>query len=287
MTNWNTNLSAAFLANEAANTDDLEEELNARDLPVNSGTPAVRTGKFDGARFVSFVSSFRGGNSDSELDLHTGGQSYTIAFWTQLLATSGTRYAMQKWQAGGSGNEWLFRYDGGGAKTVDFYCRTDAPATKIATSGNTLASAVVWYLIVAGYDADSGEIFISVDGEARKTTSLAGAEPNVPSPTLNDIIVGYFSTSTSDWEGDIDHIFLWKGRAFSDAEIAEFYNSGSGVAYPFPGPIEAGVEPHVLAFSDEAPFFGRVLPVDNHLESEHLTTGGIAYTIAYIEVDDV
>ena len=39
------------------------------------------------------------------------------------------------------------------------------------------------------------------------------------------------------WNGQIDNVGIW-GRGLSDGEIAELYNSGNGLEYPFGGGIQ-------------------------------------------------
>jgi hypothetical protein len=270
LTNFNENLSAFFLANEASATDDLADEVASNDFAVTT-TVATQSGKFDGSRGPPSGNRFLLTPIPTGLLMCDGkAHSFTWAFWVYLNSNSGNTYAIDATNSLGKVNieyantpkRWDWRIINGSAKSV---------SASWGTTG-------VWHLVVCGYDKDADVMWISVNGAARSELSLVGFTP--PTQLAADTFAIHFTTNCH-----LDHIGFWKDWAWSNAEIAEYYNSGSGTAWPFPGPIETGVSPGAFCLTDPTPLFGRSLEVDGHLLAEHLSLGDAVYTVIYREKD--
>ena len=64
-----------------------------------------------------------------------------------------------------------------------------------------------------------------------------GAGGTVSSSTYGTGLgIGQTSTSTildRDWDGLIEEVTIWNTRVLTTAELADWYNSGNGKAYPY------------------------------------------------------
>lgn len=280
MTDFNTNLNAFFKCDEALASDELEEDLNTFSVAILAGAPSVETGKFGGARGVGASSSnfFSGSRAESALDLHDGsGDSYTVTCWVKLSSTSGTRYPVMRWEAASNRFEWYLSSEGGNCQ---FNYRNSSAQYKFIKTTES-ASAGVWSLFIGGYDSANNRIFASIDGNARVFLASSGApiDLGVNNPPLD--VGAYHSSSSGFLDGDVDNIGLWKGMAFTDAEISEYWNGGDGTFYPFgeSPPASGDLPATALLHPNLAPFFTRHLPVHGHLKATFLDAGSAAITV--------
>lgn len=235
MTDFNTNLSVVFLCDEALASDVLVEELVPTTIAIGNADPDVKAGKLDGARFVRNTKYFIGGGAIPALDLHDGQDSYTVSFWFNLSATSGLRYALHRTTGGAGFREWFVQYNGHTDDKMRWNTYDSGFLSSVSTP-SAASSAGVWYMFVGGYDKANDVVFASLNGESRAEVSTVGKTPTV-SAIPPPLWIGSRDASTNSFDGDIDHIMMWKGRALTDAEIAEYYNLGAGTAYPFPAAI--------------------------------------------------
>ncbi len=89
-----------------------------------------------------------------------------------------------------------------------------------------------WYFLAGGYDRANGFVWISVNGGPKGTTLFSGDVHVGPA----DFMLGSVDSSgqivTGYHAGLLDETGFWK-RTLTNGELAQLYNSGSGLAYPF------------------------------------------------------
>lgn len=245
-TDFNSNLSALFLCDEANASDPLDHELNAYTAAIASGAPPVVTGKWagSGARWTFNGARFNGASGESTLILNkTPQEDYTIAYWTYNNGSGGQYHPLGCWS---NPLYWLFRSDGAGTNRMQFGVYTSTPTAAKYAKATTPIQFFAWQLVVGGYEASSDSIFCSVNGEPKVKTSLAGAGFKESNDMLSGFQVGATAGGTLAYNGYCDQVGMWPGWAWSDAEIAEYYNSGDGIEYPWAIAEETGRNHHFV-----------------------------------------
>lgn len=148
-----------------------------------------------------------------------GDADWTFAFWINV---HGSITTFQRYFEEGYYTSWTCGVIVAGT-TYRYYVQTDA-ATAVAISTVTVA-ADEWHCVVVWHDATNDEIGISVDDETPVTATTSG---NIPRTTNNDMNLGGNTLSVRDVK--FDSFAKWT-RVLTSAEITEFNNSGSALAY--------------------------------------------------------
>lgn len=161
--------------------------------------------------------------------LSTGDIDFTVACWVMLESVGADRVIAAK-RSSSTVSEWVLRY---GTSSQRFQILVhDSGGTQIgaATASNFGALSVgVWYYVVAWHDSVNNQVGISVNGTVN-TAATTGA----PSDTAGVFRVGAMNVSAVNfWDGLIDALGFWK-RVLTSQERSDLYNSGNGLAYPFP-----------------------------------------------------
>jgi len=148
----------------------------------------------------------------------------TVAAW---FKTTGEGWAINKKVTSGGHYNYLLRVDGSKA---DFF--NDRTAGTRNVKGTTDVDDGDWHFLVGR--GDSAGMNIYVDGVLEAHTANTNA---FITPTAT-----YSAELASSYAGLLDEVGIW-GKALTDGgvsvgntatgEIAELYNSGSGLAYPF------------------------------------------------------
>lgn len=148
-----------------------------------------------------------------------GSSNYTVTAWVKTTATDtalmtiygayngGGIYAFYR----GSDDTWYTGWVGSGGQNI-------SGAVHSINDGN-------WHFVVSRRTAtDTIELWIDNNLIATKTgiTSTTSAQPA-------DFEIGSLtSVAGREWDGDIDEVAIW-GRALTDDDISDLYNSGSGL----------------------------------------------------------
>jgi hypothetical protein len=141
--------------------------------------------------------------------------SYTVSLWFKTPDNS-VDQAIWSWEAFGGvalrltgGTLTVWHYDGGWQSASD--------ATTLSND--------TWYHIVVRYDKDASELSLFLNG-VENTSGSIGVLNASSSPVL------YIGTESWGYQsnGVLDEFGVW-GRALSDTEVADLYNSGSGLFY--------------------------------------------------------
>lgn len=107
--------------------------------------------------------------------------------------------------------------------------------TSSAVTTDTPISAGSWFHIVGTWDGTTAKIYVNND-----TPHTAAA--STLTQNANALRMGsHYGGAANFFDGLIDEVGFWN-RALTAAEVAELYNSGNGLAYPFtsgdPQPIK-------------------------------------------------
>jgi hypothetical protein len=166
---------------------------------------------------------FERGNSEY---LNCGGADFdvtdhTISFWVKLESTPGSTMGMVCRYADAT-NRTFYVYING-SNQVQYIVR-GASASNIVV-GPTVSTGG-WYHIVARYDDTNKTIELDVNGTNYSNTATAG----IRADNITDLEIGQLNGAYFD--GIIDEVGFWS-RTLTDGEVAQLYNSGAGLAYPF------------------------------------------------------
>jgi hypothetical protein len=146
------------------------------------------------------------------------GSGLTVSMWARLASTSVAGSLIQA--AAGDVNGWFIGFDVGSSRLA--YLAGSGTWDVAELFGSPLSDNV-WYHIVKRADATGVKIYI--DG------AEAGSWAN-NTWTSAPIELGHFAyhngSRDESWNGSIDAVGIWN-RALSDAEVAELYNSGTGL----------------------------------------------------------
>lgn len=168
-------------------------------------------------------------------DLSMGDIDFTIAAWVKLESlVNGAIVA--KYTTLGNQREYLVLFNATDHVPNNRFSFTVSPLgtitglTTIDATAFGLPGTGTWYLVVAQHDATANTIGICVNAGA---TDTAGYATGVFNGTAN-FNIGRIEVTTTfyPFDGLIDAVGIWK-RVLSAAEIAQLYNAGAGLDYPF------------------------------------------------------
>jgi len=130
----------------------------------------------------------------------------------------------------------------------------------------------VWYHVAVTYNA--GSIKFYLDGTQLGSTQ-SSTYTTIPTTTQN-YFVGRRNDNGNMLDGVIDEMGVWD-RALSDSEIAELYNGGDGLTYPFTPPPSVPVV-DTLAVDDIAKYTATLNGEIMDIGSENADLRGFVYS---------
>ncbi len=167
---------------------------------------------------------FNGTNSTVALGtgLNLAGGGMTIAGWVYINTNSLYQEAILDKRDVGGTMQYQFYVENSAAKLA-FYTGTQYNSTSAVGSNG-------WHHVaVTLSNSSNGNLTFYIDGVQSGTASSV----NLGSGTSARVAIGSQGSADYDFfHGAIDELGVWS-RALSSAEIANLYNSGSGLAYPF------------------------------------------------------
>lgn len=183
---------------------------------------------YAGAADLNGTTQYLGRNDDPLI--RGGNTDWTVGIWVYLTSKTGgsTRTVVAKV----SGYEFILDYVVSTDRFRIFVYGAGA-ATAATVNADTYGSVPTdtWLLLLAGFDADAGEAFISVNGGAEDLQ----AKSVDPVTSTGDLTIGRRLDATGsgfDWVGRLGPAMFWR-RRLTPAERTDLYNSGAGLPYPF------------------------------------------------------
>ncbi len=218
------------------------------DLTAHNGAAQISGNPGNAVQLVRASSQYL--DIVSTPDLSPGG-IFTIAVWIYPDSLPFTQDVLSKYQNAGQ-REFLLEIDN--AANATFLISPDGT---IAHSINSLFGFVTsgqWHFIVASYDGTKTNIVV----DAGHVFSSSAYSSGVFQGTDSFVIGSSGNPLTRFFDGRIDGIGMWKGRALSFAEISQLYNGGAGL--PFVN-FTASLKNGLTAYYDFENQFENYLPL--------------------------
>lgn len=167
--------------------------------------------------------------SQSGLDFSTAFSANLWVNYESVPSSGGQWNFISKFLSTGNQRSYLlYANESGGSILLHFY-ETNNGSTAIDKSVTITPSTSTWYMYTVVYDGSGGTVDFYIDG-SQVGTQQTGFHSTIYNGTapfeLGD--VGQFGSLGHD--GLMDEVAVW-GRAISSTEIAEIYNSGTGLFY--------------------------------------------------------
>jgi len=196
----------------------LDEESTVRGDATGNGNALSDT---NGVGFTSGklgnAAYFNGSNSLSTNTTFDTSQSYTICCWAKTDATGGYQKVVE---VDGASSQTQLEAWGDGFNGPFFQPANNVQLTIPGFVGDTQP-----HFLTCAYNAATGVASFYIDGQKSTQDGLMGiGQPGY---------LGIGGATSDPLTGWVDEVGVWN-RALSDEEIAQLYNNGNGLAYPFP-----------------------------------------------------
>lgn len=203
------------------------------DFAVEAGNVAATTGiRGNACNFGTDTANRLSYEDSAGKDFSFGDQSFSVAAWVRAANAINNPY-LAKWLSAAVpvNLSWVL-WNRASTLSHRFSISSDGTSeeTIVEVANPDTTGTGDWQLVVAGYDKESGVIWISLDGGAKVTAAHSGG---AFAGSAADLTPGWFEGSTGKVMGgqDQDEPFVWT-RVLSDADIAALYNGGVGLAFP-------------------------------------------------------
>lgn len=198
----------------------------SKDL-TESGTVGAAAGKVAGARDFEDGGSDHFGRADGAFSFQG---DFTAACWIRPETLSGAPpegRGVVGYMSGDNAGDWWLSARSDGALVFGHLANAapDADGARRTAAGKV--SDGVWAHVAVRKSGGAFAVFVNGTEVGWTGFSTGSGWADV------GFSVGRQYTGTSyDWDGLIDEVGVWS-RALSDAEVAQLYNSGAGLGYPF------------------------------------------------------
>lgn len=163
----------------------------------------------------------------------------TVSAWINQATPTSNRTIIAKWDYQTQG-QWAIQTGFSSADEITVYAAdilTDSGGHNMQTT-NANISGSTWYHIVIVFDltqaaaVDKAIIYVN-NSIPTKTTNNGGSWPSIFTSASSSVKIAKFGGSLPRFmNGLIDEVGIWDRDLTSD-EVAELYNSGSGLTHPF------------------------------------------------------
>ncbi len=158
--------------------------------------------------------------------LSMGDIDFTIAGWFKRTDVNGQGQVANKWDWNIPSREYLV--DVHPSTYCRFYIATTGQ-TQVGVTDSFYPDIDDWTFLVGWHDATANTINLQVNARTVVSSSHSGGV-NAGSAAFT---IGPYSVLSNYATGcDIDEVGIWK-RVLTGGEIAQLYNSGDGITYPF------------------------------------------------------
>ncbi len=232
-----------------SNVFQMEEDTDRNRDSVDGGIQLLEASNTDVARAAGKIDSYAAsfsGTDGTYLHIPRGGSlinSSTVAMWIYPTSSAGEQIILSADEATKHGPYLSLVPSGGNVKVKGVAFYGDGRGDVSVTSTPTM-TINAWHLVVWGYDqaeasdflttSQTGRVmYVQVDNGARDKVGLAYFP--IVGPFI-DLVLGQRKGSgvsyTLPYSGRVDQL-TFAGRTWDSVDATEFYNVGSGKAYPF------------------------------------------------------
>ena len=232
-----------------SNVFQMEEDTDRNRDSVDGGIQLLEASNTDVARAAGKIDSYAAsfsGTDGTYLHIPRGGSlinSSTVAMWMYPTSSAGEQIILSADEATKHGPYLSLVPSGGNVKVKGVAFYGDGRGDVSVTSTPTM-TINAWHLVVWGYDqaeasdflttSQTGRVmYVQVDNGARDKVGLAYFP--IVGPFI-DLVLGQRKGSgvsyTLPYSGRVDQL-TFAGRTWDSVDATEFYNVGSGKAYPF------------------------------------------------------
>ena len=158
----------------------------------------------------------------------TPAEDFSVSFWVKKTNTNGA----WTWLMTNEGQSEYFMIGMNTAGNVRI--RINCGGSDQYSGGGPDASDDEWHLMTAVYNSSNNKGKLFVDGTfAVEVTQSSGGEC-VKEGGGRGVLSGHLlNLADEPMTGWYDSFIMWEGHALTKGEIAEIYNSGTGIEYPF------------------------------------------------------
>ena len=201
-----------------------EDVHGSRDLTA-SGTLTYSVGGKVGT-CVTFITDGQGKYTPDDFEFPG---SYSISLWAKTGNASTWQGIITYYGDGGAGSRgWAIRKDGGGAGAAKAKGRQWYVGGNNNNTSTTSINDDGWHHIVWTFDTSDDNMRIYVDGDLEDTdNNVSGVDYDSDC----DLEIGSWD-DTQFFDGEIDEVAIWRGRALAEGSVDSLWNTGSGIAYP-------------------------------------------------------
>jgi hypothetical protein len=193
-----------------------------------SGATYTSSGKINGAY------DFDGTDDYIDSSVSTSENAGTISIWISPTSSSKQNFFVFNQDSAGSANYMQFGINSDGA--VYIYI---ANGNSLKTA-NSVISTNSWHHVII--QSTGTEYKVYVNKVSKSLSILSGSNDgkwNNDIPGYNHYSIGALTRGAelyTPFSGKIDEVGIWS-RALSSTEVSDLYNSGDGLAYPFPAAV--------------------------------------------------
>jgi len=221
-----TGLVAYWPLNETATSGDVtakDESGKGNNLTSNNSVLST-AGLIGNARdFVAANSEFL--SIASNTDMQFGDKDWSISLWFNLNDTT-VYQIVAKDASGGREFECASNTSGGNTRLTTVFYHSGGSVTSVQPNPGSLATGT-WHFLAFRHINSTGVITGRINTATFTFTRPAGQTWNATSTEFR-LGARAFSPFQSFLNGKIDECARW-GRALSNAELDELYNSGNGI----------------------------------------------------------
>lgn len=212
---------AHYACDEASGS--LLDSINSHD-GTETGTVASASGLFDGGRDFERSETDKFTVAD-HADFEVADTEYTVTCWFFPESMDVTQCAVSK--ADGLGGAYLFNCCTSAGKAQIRVFASSGFGGEVNKTSTASLTASVWNLVIFKHSASGNIIGLSLNGGAFETSAITGG---LYAAGAQDLRIGRDEFG-DNVDGVLDELVFIKGYAFSDADAAELWNSGAGVAF--------------------------------------------------------
>ena len=209
----------------------------------NTGTASDNTSTLSIAGKINTALDFNGVDENVSMgdasDFNFGTSDFSIQAWVYMASATASEAIVCKTNGDAASTSYgwglFFHTFGGLTNTVPQMIFATSTTHAQVIGNDTAFPTGQWVHIVAVVDRDTAancKIYINGNSTGTTTANISTNTGSISNTANSKIASEGDNTGISFLDGAVDEIGIWN-RALSAQDVADLYNSGSGLAYPF------------------------------------------------------